>query len=233
MINRGKSLWMLAPAATAALLVALLLAGGTGPFMTVAEPTAYMEDVAAEIDAVPHQFGPWLGVDIPTTPAAVELLRPNRVVQRRYMNAQTNESFELLIVHCGDVRDMDGHYPPICYPAHGWTLAGRGQAELGLSITDAVGRSYRFSRTNDIETVEMIVTNLFAIPVDEGPAFGPDLTLIQAAGRVRTRARLGAAQVQVITPQGLDEARRDEIVRTAFSLVEGVFRTVAEGPADE
>jgi hypothetical protein len=233
MSDRMRLPWVLPPSLAAAVLVALLVLGGTGPFIVAPEASGYMKRVAEEIDRVPHQFGPWLGVDIPTTPAAVELLKPNRVIQRRYTNAQTGETFELLIVHCGDVRDMDGHYPPICYPAHGWTLGGRVNAELGLTVTDAPARSYRFSRTNDIETVEMIVTNLFAVPAEEGPAFGADLTLIQSAGRVRTRARLGAAQVQVITPGGLDEARRDEIVRTAFSLVESVFRTVAEGPADE
>ena len=26
----------------------------------------------------------------------------------------------VLVVHCGDSRDMNNHYPPVCYPSDGW-----------------------------------------------------------------------------------------------------------------
>ncbi len=219
------------PIAAAVILSAMLLFSGSAPFRPSPQAEGYLKAVALKIDAVPHQAGAWLGVDIPTTPAAVELLQPNRIIQRRYTNAQTGESFELLIVHCGDVRDMIGHYPPVCYPAHGWKLADRRRIPVTVEGNDIEASSYRFTREVEIETQSIVVTNLFAVPIAEDSPFGPDLNLIEQAGRSRARARLGAAQVQIITPPDMTDARRAEIVSTALRLVDDVLTSVAEGPA--
>lgn len=218
-----------APALTAAFLVAMLFLGGGAPFRTSPEIEAYFARVKATIEAVPHQSGPWLGIDIPATPAAVEMLQPNKLIQRRYTHADTGEWFELLIVHCGDVRDMIGHYPPVCYPAHGWTLGPRRVVEIGEGRTATRATSYTLSRDRELTRESIVIIGLFALPAPEGETLGHDLAHIERAGRFRERARLGAAQVQVITPFQIDEGRREQIIGTAISLVGDVLHEIGKG----
>lgn len=218
-----------APAVTVALLAAMLFLGGGAPFRTSPEIEAYFARVKATIEAVPHQSGPWLGIDIPATPAAVEMLQPNKLIQRRYTHADTGEWFELLIVHCGDVRDMIGHYPPVCYPAHGWTLGPRRVVEVGDARTATRATSYTLSRDRELTRESIVILGLFALPAPEGETLGHDLAHIERAGRFRERARLGAAQVQVIMPSEVAGTRREQIVETAVSLVGDVLHEVGKG----
>ena len=98
----------------------------------------YHEKVASAIDAIPYRVGNWIGTDIEAPREAVKLLRPNRLLQREFVDPSTRERFNVLVVHCGSLDDMLGHYPPICYPAHGW----RPDEDLGArKTTFELGRS--------------------------------------------------------------------------------------------
>ena len=217
------------PVFTAVLLVLMLILGGFGPFQKRPEVQAYFDRVSAMIDAIPHHSGAWVGVDIPATTAAVELLQPNKLMQRRYTNTDTGEWFELLIVHCGDVRDMIGHYPPVCYPAHGWTLEKKDYVGVqieGIALNAAV---YDFTRDRELTTDSIVVTDVFALPASDDDSFGPDLALIERAGRFRNRARLGSAQIQVIRDPKMSPEHAREALDTAFTLTESVFREIERG----
>ena len=191
---------------------------------------AYFERVAQTIGDVPLQSGAWLGLDIPVIPAAQELLQPNKVPQRRYTNADTGESFEMLIVHCGDVRDMLGHFPPVCYPANGWTLENKASVSVPIGGETTGATRYAFSREADFVTDEIRIVNLFALPASTGESFVPDYAKVVRAGRSRQSARLGSAQVQIILPASAEPARREEMVSVAMRLVEPVLRDVERGP---
>ena len=45
---------------------------------------------------------------------------PTAVLSRRFVELGTGRHATLGVIHCGDVRDMNGHYPPSCYPSSGW-----------------------------------------------------------------------------------------------------------------
>jgi hypothetical protein len=221
--------WLI-PLLTGGLLIARASVDQPGLFGTTAEIEAYLGEVKARIEAVPFQTGAWLGSDIPATPAAVEMLKPNKLMQRRYTNIQTGETFELLIVHCGDVRDMIGHYPPVCYPAQGWKPGGRNAATIALGDLSADATRYAFHREGELTVSSIEIVNLFALPGGDGASLGPDLAIIERAGRFRERARLGAAQIQVITDPAYDPERRREIVNIAFSLTREVLEQIERGP---
>lgn len=214
---------------TALLLVGILVWGGAAPFQSGPEVESYFADVAAAVDKIPYQSGVWLGADIPVTPAATDLLKPNKLIQRRYQNAETGEWFELLVVHCGDVRDMIGHYPPVCYPAHGWKLDSRATTKIEIDNAATDAALYSLSRNENLSRDAIDIVNFFVLPSTKGPAIGSELAFIQEAGRYYQRARLGAAQVQVITLESMPEARREEAVKIALALASGVLHEVERG----
>lgn len=221
-----------APAIAAGLLIAMIATNAAGTLGTPPGVDEYFQRVSTTITGVPLQAGPWLGMDIDVIPAAQELLQPNKILQRRYTNAEDprHEWFELLIVHCGDVRDMLGHFPPVCYPANGWKLDHRIGVDVPLGETPVPATRYGFSREIDFVREEIRIVNLFVLPAVEGDAFGPDFGIVERAGRYRERARLGAAQVQIIVPSTLNAEDRTRIVEVAMKLVGPVLFDVERGP---
>jgi hypothetical protein len=211
----------LAVALSIAMAIKLGITGGS-------VPEGYMRDVAAAVDNVSYATGGWTGSDTPITPSAVDLLKPNRLLQRRYSNLDGAGWFDLLIVHCGDVRDMIGHFPPICYPANGWTKGEQSDEDRAIANTTATTRNYVFSRDEDLRDIGIMVTSVFVVPTDDGLLISPDRNVIERAGRFGETARRGAAQIQIVTPRDMDEADRHNVIERAFHLVEPLLETIGE-----
>ncbi|MFW6061969.1 MAG: exosortase-associated EpsI family protein, partial [Planctomycetota bacterium] len=114
---------ILVRAATATLTLAII--GGALAerlsYGSADEADPYHRRVAERIANIPYTIGDWKGEDVSVPRSAVELLQPNALCSRQYRNQKTGQVLSLLVVHCRDARDMTGHYPPVCYPAHGWT----------------------------------------------------------------------------------------------------------------
>ena len=113
----------------------------------------------------------------------------------------------LFIVHCRDARMMNGHHPPVCYPASGWTqdqeiVADEFKPSQDLTLELA---AYRFQRGSSGRS--LTVVNGFLVPGQ-----GPTRFIGDAIGSVNTmtQAALGVAQFQVLfsgrTP--IDDALR-------------------------
>lgn len=173
--------------------------------------TAYFAQVRQAIDALPDQIDGYLGQEQPPLPAAVEMLRPNRLLQREYTHTITGNAFSLLIVHCGDVRDMQGHYPPVCYPSAGWRIE-QAQAESIERSEDGPIPIMRYlvSRDDGANSFRRVIANTFILPRADRP-LGRDDRDLDSVTRTRWSAGLGAAQVQIITPANMDEATRRSI----------------------
>src|SRR5690606_34429817 len=121
---------VLAPPLAIGILLASLAIGGVD-VAPVPGRDAYFERVATAVESTPYAIGDWRGEDEEVIQAARKLLRPNGMVQRRYVQPGGG-GFGLLVVHCKDVRDMEGHYPPICYPSQGWTADGRSSETITI-----------------------------------------------------------------------------------------------------
>src|SRR4051794_18481280 len=59
----------------------------------------------------------YAGKDVPLPDDAGEMLKPNAYLHRVYANLTTGRRVEFLLVQCRYTRDMQGHYPPVCYPS--------------------------------------------------------------------------------------------------------------------
>ncbi len=177
----------------------------------VAERHARIERTLA---AIPLRVGEWIGEERPLTPAAVELLRPNAALSRAYRRIGDPAMIAISLIHCSDFRDMAGHYPPVCYPAHGWTLADssslsipagvNGQAQVVTEESSLVVegfeefpvRCYRFSRIGDgMVQVKMTVLNAFILPDGDWVC---DLSAIREGAARRRLAGEGVAQLQLV-----------------------------------
>jgi hypothetical protein len=164
----------------------------------------------------------WNGVDTDVPAAATQLLKPNVILSRRYIEQRPDGSEgrfgDLLIVQCRDARDMQGHYPPICYPANGDTLvqseqrdwqmpASPGDPNTGIVI---MGMEYTFVRSFGVDTNRRIVYNFFVIP--NVPHTCRDIDAVYKVGEDYQRRYYGSAEFQLVMPAELTRAQRDEML---------------------
>lgn len=223
---------MLVPAVSGAMLVALLAMGTLNP--SPPENTeGYFETVGRTIDRLPYRIGPWIGSDLSSAPPQVlEMLRPNRVLHRGY--ASENDRFRLVVVHCTDVRDMQGHYPMRCYPATGWTATGSETVRARFAGQERDLTIFRFERKGDLGRPMSITIGLFfALPTQGRPepaqAIYADLGGVRGASENRRRNLLGSAQIQIIFDSDRPSADVIRVVEEIAPALDPVIETVAEG----
>lgn len=148
------------------------------------------------------------------------------VVSRRYQNVRTGKVASLLIVHCKDARDLIGHYPPVCYPAHGWTKAGsatteRPQNGVVIPLTD-----YRFNSGRIERTTELRIDNFMILPDGQ---FSADMGGVEHIAKDYRLKFFGAAQVQLITDSSWSRAERDELFQELMSAAEPLLNAIRNG----
>lgn len=216
-----------APFATAALLAGIILTR-PGQVRTVEGTDEYFSSVRASVDAIPYKIGPWLGRDVAVAPAAVKLLQPNAIVQRQYEDQGSGHVVQLLVVHCGNTLDMQGHYPPVCYPAHGWRQVSADRLSVPAEGVTLPATLYRFARIVDGVEREMSVINFFVVPRDDEQFFA-DMGALNAASRSVVTAGLGAAQIQIVSFDTRVDLRNDPAVARFLEAVGPVLRAIAEG----
>jgi hypothetical protein len=236
-----RSRWQTRIAAAAPLLTLALLCGLSAllPNRMQTDPAAdqHKQRVAEAMAQVPWTIPPWHGEerkgDVP--PEAQKLLRPNAMLSRQY-NCADRPPVHILLVHCGDARDMTGHYPPICYPSSGWIAvpaASPDEETLQVAGQPAKVRVYEFRRLADHGREERIrIFNAFVLP--DG-TLTPNIDDINKQSDRLAVSVQGVAQLQIITPSA---ASRTEAVTAANELLAGmnnlfaVFRvqTSAEPP---
>lgn len=214
------------PAGTLVLLITILAFGGIsqGP---PAGAQQYFDEVAAQIDSIPYVVGDWFGMNLPYTEVEVKMLRPNKMLQRTYQNPTTGQKASLSIVHCTDIRDMRGHFPPICYVAHGWDLDSSELTGVTVEGREQQARVYLFSRTNQGTREAIRIVSFFVLPYSDDIQSEMD-SLSSAAKRPRA-AGLGVAQVQILTPASQSVVTTNEMVSKLLQAVEPVVATIEEG----
>lgn len=192
----------------------------------------YFTRARKAIDAIPFRIGPWAGVDIEPTRAAVELLRPNRILQREYVGIDTGAEFTLMVVHCRDARDLAGHYPPRCYPANGWAPVSSTKGQLehpgGGTIPTTV---YLYRTPGGVESRVMRITNFFIIP-GAGRNFAPTVEAVQRVSGSRLATVNGAAQVQVLAPDTYPAEVHEAILRDVLGAIAPAMDLIAKGDHD-
>lgn len=173
-------------------------------------------EIVKAFDAIPYRLGPWLGSDVPLPAGATEILAASAVVSRRFDELGTSRRAILGLVHCGDVRDMLGHYPPNCYPSSGYMPCEQDHEPVVVRIAGAARDAmlYRFRRVDrDGMQREVTIIGVFVLP---GTGFTADMRAVRAGASDRRVSEKGIGQLQVVM-DGLVE--RDEAIAVAEDLV--------------
>lgn len=214
------------PVCTLVLLIAIYAFGGISQ-----EPPPgareYFAQVASQIDALPYRIDSWFGVNLPYTDVEVQMLRPNKILQRTYQDETTGQRASLSIVHCTDMRDMGGHYPPVCYPAHGWDFDSSQPIEVTIDGRSQEARVYRFSRLNQGTREAIRIVSFFVVPY--GDVIFNDRGTLDRAAKNPQAVGLGVGQVQILTPGSQSEQSADEIVSRILMVIEPVVETIEKG----
>lgn len=187
---------------------------------------AYFARVRDAIERIPYVVGPYIGADSEPTAAAMKLLRPNKILQRRYKDPATRKTVDLLVVHCADVRDMQGHYPPVCYPAHGWVGRAADPSQMPIEGTLFPATYYRFTRTVDQVEQRLRIVNFFILP--DGRLLADDRDL-DSVSKSRASAGLGSAQVQLIFGDTVSEQERAELAALFGRAIAPMIREIITG----
>ena len=216
------------------LAAALVLLAGMGvqsalrPGPGDAEP--FHRAVVAALDTMPRQIGDWSGTDEPATRAAEALLKPNVLIQRTFRNVETGDWATLLLVQTKDAGDMNGHYPPVCYPAHGWLQQARKPIDLRVDGMTIPATQYTFELTSVDGTASMNVINFMIMP---GGEILRGIEGVARAAADYTRYFHGAAQVQIVTPGDWSNAERMPVVKELLGANLEMIRLLHSGQAPD
>lgn len=196
------------------------------------EAQAYHEQVALIAEDVPRQIGPWSAVDAELPEAAVALLRPNVLISRRYIDESTGRSFAMLIVQCADARDMEGHYPPNCYPSSGWTTVGKKPVGVEIGAKQAEAVDYGFERVLQDGTDSIRVVNLMLMPKE---GFVTSMSSIRKLGGTVTDRYFGAAQMQFVFDSRWEAKERLAAVEEILAEIQPLIGTILDlsDPVDD
>lgn len=159
---------------------------------------AFHTSARAALESYPQRIGAWSGTEIAVPQAARALLRPNALLSREFRKDGSTKVASVVVVQCKDARDMGAHYPPVCYPASGWTLdSTRGPMPVRVGDRDIQFVRYRFHRSGFEAYREIVVYSVFALP---GHGLATDLKDVRRAASDYLSRPFGAAQVQVLMP---------------------------------
>ena len=213
------------PLFSSALSVGLL--GGLGGYRAHFQPTTpqadqYHQRVRDAAASLPMRVDTWIGRDIPVTTGATALLNPNIIISRQFTDAQTGRAVNFLIVQCKDARDMLGHYPPKCYPAHGWTAPVPAEPRTWQIDDWAInGVAYEYSKVHLDDLSHVVIYDFMALP--DGRTCREMDDLEHEAQGYATR-HFGAAQIQVEFNFSVPPAERDRI----FAIMIRAYRPVLD-----
>lgn len=214
---------------SAACVVVLMCLAGAERWRT-AEPVgipAFEKQVREAWELAPVMTGDWVGRDQALPVAAVQLLRPNALLNRRYLNLKTGEEAWVLAIHCSDVRDMEGHYPPNCYPGNGWQFKSASTRDFAEGRVR--GTEYEFDQGRLIAGGGLWVAGTFVV---RGSGTVPDMQSMRLESRKGPSRHFGVAQVQVVISTTIPLARRHEIADELYRAYGGLIdAATGEGQA--
>jgi len=203
------------------LLAGMAVARGYRPRPIDAAP--YHEHVRQVAASLPIRIGDWLGTDVAVPPAAIEMLQPNVLIHRQYRHLKTGRTASLLLVQCKDARDLAGHFPPICYPAHGWETAFSRPHTWRLDGHPIGGMEYGFDFRGPSATRHMIVADFMILPNGQ---FLRDMQGVRRAAADYTRHFMGAAQFQIVMDASTPESQRNETVQQLLAGCRGTIDAI-------
>ncbi|MBL4788685.1 MAG: exosortase-associated EpsI family protein, partial [Kordiimonadaceae bacterium] len=172
----------------------------------------------------PIDINGWVGRQVELPQSAINLLRPNAILARQYLNKEKRALATLMIVQCKDTRDMAGHYPPVCYPSNGW-LKKNDDLDQRVIIDDQTIKVYEFHRVAGRVERDITIYSLFALPTGELTTSMTEVRQLSANHELR---KYGAAQIQVLIDGDTDPKDHLWILEDMFEIARPVIEAVLD-----
>ena len=232
-----KGIWFW-PALSALMLLGMVAEAQTRITRADAEP--HLARCKAAIESIPLTIlGPsgayWTGAETNVPLSATQLLRPNQILSRTYVRQGDPLMVSLLIVDCRDARDLQGHYPPNCYPAQGLKLIGQIPRTWRLSDgLEVPGMEYHFASEGHLED-PTVVYNFFVTPLVPGLTVSHpelngvicrDIDSVYTSGEDYQRRYFGAAEFQLMARSRMTGQQLDHALIDLLSPNQNVIRTL-------
>ena len=251
--------WALMPGIALAMIAGVWL--NQSAYDSPAAYEAYHARCRSAVAAIPRQIGQWVGRETPLPQPALDLLSPNALRNVRFTDNSPaallapDRRVSVMIVQCKLAKDMLGHYPPRCYPAHGATLLRAeprqwilGDAAGTLAGTVPVaGTEYEFAEPDPAGGAlpvfgdddapfpsgrRRVVMSFLIVP---GQGIVQDMDGVSRAAEDYKERHRGAAQVQVVFDPSAplpDRAEREAIFRELLAPALPALRTLMDVSAD-
>jgi hypothetical protein len=202
----------------------------TRDYPDAAKATPFHEAIATQATLLPDKLGDWLVIDKPQPPpAAQQLLRPNAIITRKLRRESDGMGMTFIVVQCRDARDMAGHYPPNCYPAHGWTRTPVEGAIRTLRVNSWTipVEEYEFRQFSFEGDRNIRIYNFFILP---GAGFVSDKPAVDAAAENYRMRPFGAAQVQLVFDAQVPREQAAEAARDVLGSVGMLIEQLKKDP---
>ena len=196
---------------------------------------ARQASIAASMKDVPQILGRWASTDVVVPTEATQILHPNAILSRRFSEIGGSRVVTLALIHCSDVRDMNGHAPPKCYPANGWSIDSNITKTLVVEADD--GRKWplrfdRFTRAENSGGVRvMSVLHAFLLP--DGRLVNEMEALSERSVRKAVSVQ-GVAQIQFVFDGDVAAELTAEVVKELLSaLPSSLLLQLGAGKSDQ
>lgn len=204
---RLKSAWL-----GSAVAAAVLLAAGAGYRAAAAALEAALREpilLARPLGDLATHLGAWHGTEMELPPGALDVVRVNDHVSRRYIREGGRSEVSLYVGFSARPRSLLGHRPSVCYPTAGWVLehSQAGTVPVGTVTVPIQEDAFRSPppRAERRLVLSFYVVN-GRLAADDGSFSGPWMR----DPNLRRDARRYVAQVQIATPlkSTVSEARQ-------------------------
>jgi hypothetical protein len=187
---------------------------------------AYQQRVARAAMELPEQVGPWKARDTQVPQAAIDMLKPNVMLSKLWVNQQTGKHVSMLVVQCQDARHLLGHYPPVCYVGQGWSIIEQKPMTWTTPEFDIEGTEYTFGRTVLEGPSRLIIQNFMVLP---NGRFAPDMDEVDKVASDRQLKFLGAAQVQLVYDDRTSLEEREEVLEKLVTAYRPLLESILSG----
>lgn len=217
--------WYVAPAICALLLMGLT-ADRIAFHLPSGDPEPYHAKVRAAAADFPFRIGDWVGTQEDPPKSAIALLKPNVVLGRRFENTRTGQKATLLLIQCKDARDIGGHYPPRCYPSHGWQQESAEPRDWKVGDETIPGTEYHFYFERLGNRSELVVYNFVIRP---GGKIERTTKGLREAAADRRKKLFGGGQFQLVFDGETTREERDEILGELLPACMPVINAIRSG----
>lgn len=188
------------------------------------------QQVTEALEGAPYRIENWEGVDVPVPTAAIEMLRPSAILSRNFTNVEDGRAASLVVIHCTDARDMDGHFPPVCYPSRGWIHDRNVDEQFSLVVGEKQipVTLYHFRGGVDLGLPGRL--HVFNFFLQANGVLTPDRPVVNHLLERHSRSARGIVQVQVVMS---GQFAMEDATAAASTLLQGampLLKTLAEGP---